>query len=547
MTGSGGWVPGSALSRRRFLGAGAGAAFAGLTGTLATGCGRETSGELLRSGGAKLPRRFTVPLPVPRTAQAVTAGGPGAADLYEVVQRSAGVEILPGVRTTVWGYDGTFPGPTFRVRSGRAVTVRVTNELTVPTSTHLHGGVTPPDSDGYPTDLVVSAGGFRPGGAGHGGHGGGGGGGHLSHVPADAWTLHERTREYAYPLEHQRAATLWYHDHRMDFTGPQVWRGLAGFFLVADAAEDASGLPGGARDIPLMLCDRSFDAEGQFRYPAADPALTGVPGVTEDYMEGVLGDVLLVNGAPWPELEVDAARYRFRFLNGSNARRYRLRLDPPPPDGSAPFTQVGSDAGLLAGPRPHEEVPIAPAERFDLVVDFARYPVGTVVTVRNTLGETESTRDVMRFRVVRAGRDDSAERPKLPEADLPRRNQAVRTRTFDFRRTNGDGASMWTVNGKSFDVKGSLADPALGTVELWRFSSDFHHPVHVHLAHFAVVGRGAGGPAATDGGWKDTVDVRPYEVVEVLARFDGYRGRYMMHCHNLEHEDMAMMANFRVV
>ncbi|MFD8415234.1 multicopper oxidase family protein [Streptomyces sp. NPDC059650] len=563
MTRTGAPTPRATLSRRRFLGVVAGAT-AGLTAPLVTGCARETSGELLRSGGAELPRRFTVPLPVPRTARPVSAGGPGGSELYEVVQRPAGVEILPGVRTTVWGYDGTFPGPTFRVRSGRAATVRVTNELPVPTSTHLHGGVTPPDSDGYPTDLVVPAGGFRPGAApaptgdgNRGGpHGAASGGGHgggstpmASHVPPGAWTLHERTRDYAYPLDRQRAATLWYHDHRMDFTGPQVWRGLAGFFLVDDATDDASGLPAGPRDVPLMLCDRSFDAEGQFRYPAVDASLTGVPGVADAYMEGVLGDVLLVNGAPWPEMEVDAARYRFRFLNASNARRYRLRLDPPPPDGSAPFTQVGSDAGLLAGPRTHREVPMSPAERFDLVIDFGRYPVGTLITVRNTLGETEATRDVMRFRVVRSARDDSVLRPVLAELDLPRRSEAVRTRVFDFRRTEdmgGDGA-MWTINGKPFDVGGDLADPALGTVELWRFSSDFHHPVHVHLAHFAVVGRGAGAPLAADGGWKDTVDVRPYEVVEVLARFDGYRGRYMMHCHNLEHEDMAMMGNFRVV
>ncbi|MDD9375774.1 multicopper oxidase family protein [Streptomyces sp. ZAF1911] len=556
MTGTGGRTPRTAMARRRFLGLGAGLTVAGLTGTLTTGCSPETSGELLRSGGARLPRRFTVPLPVPRTAQAVGAGGPGGGELFEVVQRAAPVEVLPGVRTTVWGYDGTFPGPTFRVRSGRAATVRVTNELAAPTSTHLHGGVTPADSDGYPTDLVVPAGGFRPGDGpvrtGHGGHVGGSGGGHGAmpggHVPPDAWTLHERTRDYVYPLDRQRAATLWYHDHRMDFTGPQVWRGLAGFFLVSDAAEDASGLPGGARDIPLMLCDRSFDADGQFRYPALDPSLTGVPGVAADYMEGVLGDVLLVNGAPWPEMEVDAARYRFRFLNASNARRYRLRLSPPPPDGSAPFVQVGSDAGLLAGPRPHYEVPLSPAERFDLVVDFGRYPVGTLVTVRNTLGETEATRDVMRFRVVRSARDDSVVRPVLAELDLPRQSEAVRTRVFDFRRTEAAGAgSMWTINGRPFEVAADLADPALGTVERWRFSSDFHHPVHVHLAHFAVVGRGAGGPLDTDGGWKDTVDVRPFEVVEVLARFDGYKGRYMMHCHNLEHEDMAMMANFRVV
>src|SRR5690606_11532527 len=126
-----------------------------------------------------------------------------------------------------------------------------------------------------------------------------------------------------YPMQ-QRAATLWYHDHRMDSTGPAVWRGLAGFHLVVDAEEESLGLPAGANDIPLMICDRSFDSAGAFRYPARDPSLTGAPGVTEDFMDGVRGDVVLVNGAPWPVLEVTASRYRFRILNASNARRMEL-------------------------------------------------------------------------------------------------------------------------------------------------------------------------------------------------------------------------------
>ncbi|KNB50579.1 Spore coat protein [Streptomyces caatingaensis] len=158
-------------------------------------------------------------------------------------------------------------------------------------------------------------------------------------------------------------------------------------------------------------------------------------------------------------------------------------------------------------------------------------------------------RDVMRFHVVRRGRDDSRVPARLapsferlvPAGDMP-------VRVFDFRRTrDGGDRPMWTVNGRPFRPDTVLASPRLGSVERWRFSSDFHHPVHVHLARFQVVARGGRPPGAADAGWKDTVDVRPYEVVEVLARFTGYRGRYMLHCHNLEHEDMAMMGTFEVV
>jgi len=160
----------------------------------------------------------------------------------------------------------------------------------------------------------------------------------------------------------------------MDFTGPQVYRGLAGFHLVHDAQEEALPLPKGQRDIPLMICDRAFAEDGSFRYPSIDPSLRGEPGVTDEFMQGVLGDVILVNGAPWPVLEVTNMRYRLRILNASNARRYRLALDAPPREGPA-FTQVGSDAGLLGRPIGHQEIEIAQAERFDVIVDFSSYPV----------------------------------------------------------------------------------------------------------------------------------------------------------------------------
>jgi hypothetical protein len=132
----------------------------------------------------------------------------------------------------------------------------------------------------------------------------------------------------------------------MDFTAPQVWRGLAGFALLRDAGEDSLPLPAGDRDIPLMICDRSFEEDGSFRYPALDARLAQVPGVSDEYSSGVLGDVILVNGAPWPVLEVDAARYRLRVLNASNARRYQLALNP-----AAPLVQVGTAAYSPARPR----------------------------------------------------------------------------------------------------------------------------------------------------------------------------------------------------
>ncbi|MFI0741062.1 multicopper oxidase family protein [Streptomyces sp. NPDC021100] len=503
------------LSRRGVLGLTAGAGAAVTVG--AAGWSRlagASTGRVPASAGPP-PRPFGVPLPVPPVAR--PARRERGTDVYEVEQREGRVEILPGRRTTAWGYDGIFPGPTFTARSGRGAVLRVRNSLGVPTVTHLHGGVTPPESDGYPTDLLLPAGcapGRVRGTRTHDGMAG--------DVPDGRVAV--GYRDYAYPLP-QRAATLWYHDHRMDFSAPQVWRGLAGFFLVRDEEEDRLPLPGGDRDIPLMLCDRSFDEDGSFRYPA--------PGRVHDaFPDGVLGDVQLVNGAPWPVLEVSATRHRFRLLNASNARRYQLtpEADQGPRAG---FLQVGSGGGLLLAPRPLRSVTLAPGERADVVADFGGHPLGTRVTLRNTAARG-GMRDVMRFDVLRGGRDDSRAPPRLatsyehlaPRADLP-------VRTFDFRRTNaGEGRPLWTVNGRPFDPRADLAAPRLGTVERWRFSSDFHHPVHVHLAQFQVAARGGRPPAAPDAGWKDTVDVRPFEVVEVLVRFAGYRGRYMPHCHN---------------
>jgi spore coat protein A, manganese oxidase len=526
------------MSRKRFLrlALAGGAALALPLG--ASGCsvrGDGSTGRLLPSE-ARVPGPFRVPLPVPPVLSPVRSDA--NADYYEVTQRVGRVEILPGLKTEVWGYDGIFPGPTLETRSGRRAVVRHRNELPVPTVVHLHGGVTPPEHDGYATDVVMPAGGHgATPGAGHDGHGG----------HANLNVIGSGSFDYRYPND-QRAATLWYHDHRMDFTGPQVWRGLAGMYIVRDEEEEALPLPRGEKDVPLVICDRSFAGDGSFLYPSIDPSLTGEPGVTDAYMQGVLGDVILVNGAPWPEMEVSNTKHRFRILNASNARRYELALEPEPGEGAS-FVQVGSDGGLLGRPVGHRTIPIAPAERFDVVIDFSKYPIGTRVTLKNRLGDGK-TADVMRFVVARNEKEDSAVPDRLPdtsEFEAFGEAEAVATRRFRFTQSASEDGTMWTINGKPFDPERIDARPALGSAEVWEFVTDVHHPVHLHLARFKVLSRQGGGPLPKDAGWKDTVDVPPGNVVRVLARFGGYRGRYVFHCHNLEHEDMMMMANFEVV
>ncbi|MFI8823132.1 multicopper oxidase family protein [Streptomyces sp. NPDC053431] len=503
--------------------------------TAAAGLSRRpaVTGAELRSA-VPLPPPFTTPLPLPTVLRPVaTTGG---TDRYEIVQRETTAEILPGVATRLWTYGGTFPGPTIESRRGRPVTVTHRNELPVPTVVHLHGGRTPAESDGYPTDLVTPKDWPAPGT--HGAP-------HTMHDPRAVRTA--LTRDYTFPLD-QRPALLWYHDHRMDFTAPAIWRGLAGLHIVRDDAEEALGLPAGPRELPLMITDRAFAADGSLDYPSLDPTLRSHPGVHEPYLAGVLGDVVLVNGAPWPVHEVDAARYRLRVLNASNARHYDLALVDG--DGRGlPLVQIGSDQGLLAAPVTHGSLPVAPAERYDLVVDFAHAPVGGLVRLVNRLG-TGHTRDVMAFRVARKAPDPSRV-PGTLSTDLPtwRRQDAVHVRDFGFRagRTGEDGGHGWLIGGRPFDPARPDVRVRLGDVELWRLVADVHHPVHLHLTGFRILSRGGRPPLPHDAGLKDTVSLRPGESAELLTRWDGYRGRYLFHCHNAEHEDMGMMANLEVV
>jgi FtsP/CotA-like multicopper oxidase with cupredoxin domain len=526
--------PSRAVSRRRLLAVGAGLGVVAAGGiALSAGWARRPAetGELLRSE-VPLPQAFSVPLPIPPVLEPVESTA--EMDRYEMVQMETDAEILPGVVTRLWAYNGVFPGPTIESRRGRHVTVSHRNELPVPTVVHLHGGRTPAASDGYPTDLVLPEGWSEPVQHGHGGQ----------VMTDDRATVTNVQRDYGFPLD-QRATMLWYHDHRMDFTAPAIWRGLAGLHFVRDGVEDDLGLPSGDHEVPLMIADRAFDAEGQLAYPSLDPSLTGEVGVTEPFTAGVLGDVVLVNGAPWPEHEVDSGLYRLRILNGSNARHYELEAVAE--NGRRlPLVQIGADQGLLAAPVRHERLPIAPAERYDLLIDFSDVPLGSTVLLSNRFGEGR-TADVMRFRVVRAG--VSAPIPETLADDLPEweRSEAAVVRDLAFRAGRMNGRHGWLIDGLPFDPNRTDVTARLGDIEVWRLIADVHHPIHLHLVGFRVLSRGGGDPLPHDAGLKDTISLRPGESAEIITRFDGYRGRYLFHCHNAEHEDMGMMANLEVV
>ncbi|MEQ7123971.1 multicopper oxidase family protein [Actinopolymorpha sp. B11F2] len=533
------------LSRRqalRLLGGGALAAASATAGlTAAAGCAAlptNTPDPRLLPSDAPLPRPFATPLPRVATLEPVRTDA--TTDYYDLPLRVAEQEIIPGLRTPIWGYAGQFPGPTIEARSGRRIVVRQRNDLPVPAVTHLHGGRTPPASDGYPTDLLLPArGGFAS---------------HASHMTDERADVVRGVRRYEYPLD-QRAATLWYHDHRMDFTGPAVWRGLAGFCVVRDDEEDALPLPRGDKDVPLLISDRSFAEDGTLLYPALDAEVREQPGVMKAYGGGVLGDVVLVNGAPWPELEVSRSRYRFRVLNASNARRYVLRLAPRSRDGAelgsdelrgeARIVQIGTDGGLLERPWPRTEIALASGERADVIIDFSAYPIGATVVLANVAGDGPAGQ-VMRFRVTGEEADDTAVPSRLSQVERLDPARARVTRDFRFESGEVHGHTGWRINGKPFDPARMDARPRLGATEIWRLTTDAAHPIHLHLAHFQVLsidGERAEDPVA----WKDTVDLGAVQTAEIAVRFGGYRGRYAFHCHNLEHEDMAMMANFEVI
>jgi FtsP/CotA-like multicopper oxidase with cupredoxin domain len=431
---------------------------------------------------------------LPMIPEAVPVKSTPFRDTYEITMREGLADILPGFQTPIYGYDGIYPGPVIRARRDREVVVRQHNTLPFEQNVHLHGGFVPSAHDGYPMDLIPAGGRF----------------------------------DYHYP-NRQDAATLWYHDHAHGRTARTLYYGMVGMYVLEDDLERELGLPQDEFDVPIVLADHAFNRDGSFRY-------------AENVDLGFRGDTILVNGAISPRMRVQRRMYRFRFLNASNARSYELRLGR-----GQTMTQIAGDGGLLEVPVRRTNVPLHPAERIDLVIDFSKYAPGDKVVLHNALGD-KSTVAVMRFDVERGGGREEARVPRKlrPLEPLPKPNA---DRTWELALATSPGI-QWQIAGRGFDPDRFDVRPRHGTTERWTFvnKSNRVHPMHLHGYFFRVLSRSSG-PVhpAEKRGWKDTVGVQPNETVTVLAYFAPYWGRYVFHCHALEHGDKAMMLNMEVV
>ena len=489
-----------------------------------------TAGAVSTLADSDFPKRYTYPFrrpPVLRPFALDTRDAYGrTVQHYCVTARPNRVRILERLYTPVHGYNGLVPGPTIRVEQGTAVRLRVRNKLpalnpisgeSFSTSTHLHGSASLPQYDGYADDL----------------------------------TAKDQYKDYEYP-DSQDARTLWYHDHGVHRTSENVYAGLAAQYHLHDQHE-RDQLPQGEFDVPIVLSDAMFAADGRLAFDNNDDS-------------GLWGDVVLVNGVPWPVMRVKARVYRFRILNASISRSYRPALST----GEA-LTIVATDGGMMPRPQPVLTYRHAPAERYEVLVDFGKYAPGTVVNLVNRTNPNNRdythTSKIMRFVVTDDAFDDVNDRvpEELDIGPHARATMALRGATPKARRTmrvhRDDVTNTWLLNGETWDdvVRSSyqrvFGNPQVDDVELWTIENrggGWFHPMHIHLVDFLVVGRNtnAGKPFPWELGAKDVVYVGEGETVRLMMKFEvsphATGGRYMIHCHNLPHEDHDMMVQFRV-
>jgi spore coat protein A len=492
--------------------------------------------------------RYVDPLPIPALARpSGLRADPGNRGVqipyYRIAMQAFQAKVHRDMPpTTFWGYGGSCPGPTFEARLGEPILVEWANELPakhflpidhtlhgaeadkpeVRTVVHLHGGKTGPESDGYPEDWFV---------------------------PGHSAICH-------YPNQ-QEATSLFYHDHAMGITRLNAVAGLMGLYLIRDAFEDSLNLPKEGYEIPLVLFDRSFRPDGQIYYPVSGKA--AAPWVSEYY-----GSALLVNGRIFPYLDVKPRKYRLRLLNSSNASFYRLSFSPEDLGAAKPleFFQIGSEQGFLEVPAKINTLILGPGERADLIMDFSDMAGGHLF-LRTDVAV------FMQFRVSSGKITDDSSLPTAlrPISRIPE-NGAVTTRELtlaDYQNRLGR-SSVMLLNGSHWNMP-VTEKPVLNTTEVWSFINltDDSHPIHLHLVRFQILDRRpfdltvyqltkkivyTGPPVAltaNEMGWKDTVRVDPMTVTRIIVKFEGFTGRYVWHCHMLEHEDNEMMRPYVVL
>jgi FtsP/CotA-like multicopper oxidase with cupredoxin domain len=532
--------------------------------------------------------KFVQPLPIPSVRE--PDGKRKGADYHEISLREFEQQVHPDLPpTTFWGFDGTVPGPVVKARRNQRVKLRFDNSG-LP-SDHLFDiddrihGTSPedyPDHDGPVPDVrtVIHQHGLNveP----------------ESDGQATAWkspdgTTGPRFAKHVHDLPNrQPRMTATYHDHALGVSRLNNYAGLNGFYVIESPHEQRLNLPSGEYDVPVMLQDKTFEADGSLHYPSS-------------FVPNFAGDTAFVNGAVWPYMEVEPRRYRFRLVNQSNGRTFDLALedghdddedngdhgDGHSNDADVPLLyQFAPDQGFLndvvpIGPgRDLESLVLGPFERAEVVVDFSGHE-GETLTVTNDAafpfaggqggggdhggddghgggGDSEThLGEIMQFRVMDPDHevvDDSAHPLDLSLPTHPGYNEqaAKETRHMTMGMRMENGLTTHVLNGKTFSDGGVDAKPQLGTTEVWELENNtMHtHPIHLHLVEFRVIGRGPDGtedPAPNERGPKDVVRVDPDETVRIITKFGDFTGQYPWHCHVLEHEEQAMMRPFQVV
>lgn len=445
---------------------------------------------------------FTTPLTMPPT----TGNSSMTLAAQEVSMPLPGFGTING-----FGYQaGSILGPSIRVQSGQNVSITLSNTLSEATNIHWHGLKVPATMDGHP-DNSISQG---------------------------------KSTSYSFTIA-QRAGLYWYHPHAEGTTAKQVFQGLAGLMVVNDSEESALNLPYGLRELFLVIQDKRI-ASGRFTY---------TPSMMEQ-MTGYMGEYILVNGLYAPYQDVTTAQYRVRVLNGSNARIYNLALS-----NNAKFTVIGNDGGLLPRPVEVRSLILGPGERADLIVDFSTLaPYSEIYLVSKGFdgGTSQGQQEfkIMKFTITTTGNDTFSMPSSLSAIAPLTEAMATSSRSFDIANTHSmnssSGMMQHTINGNVYDSQRIDVTVTRGTVEKWTFDNSNGkepHPMHVHGVLFQILSRTGGREALSplEAGWKDTVLCMPGEKVSVLIPFDGFTGKFLYHCHNLEHEESGMMAQYKAV
>ncbi|MEY4174634.1 MAG: hypothetical protein RI900_1799 [Actinomycetota bacterium] len=510
---------GNGIDRRDLLKAGV---FAGAAMTL----------PIVRSVGAaappklplsKLPKPFT--LPFKRLPDAVPSHQDATTDYFEIDEVAAQAEIIPGYKSWVYSYGGSVPGPVIHALRDRPTVVRFRNQLPALhptlgyeswTSVHLHGGNSLPQFDGYAGDVT------HPG----------------------------EYKDYHY-LNNETGRTIWYHDHGMHHTAENAYHGLAGMYVIHDPAEEAAfPLPKGQHDICMVVHEAAFAADGNLWFSLANENMFP-------------SDVILVNGVPWPVLKVKRRKYRFRIVVGSVSRAFGFSLS-----NGMPLKVIAGDGGLLPKPADTKVLWQCPGERYEVVIDFAEVfkgaPAGARVNLMNSPTVTVNVDGVNTNKVMAFELDadpdnfDPTNNAPVPAVLSPidaehdwKESDVVRDREWLLHRQNG----LWKINRTTWEdivLSGHElvgATVPVGQVERWTWKNSaggWYHPSHAHFVDARIISRNGLPPRPYETGLKDTLFLGQNEEIKVLVRADT-PGKWMIHCHNIIHEDHDMMTQFQVV